>query len=47
MKANLDGYKRPRDVEFVESLPKNSLQKVLKRELIRMELEKRLKTKLS
>ncbi|MDQ7773055.1 MAG: long-chain-fatty-acid--CoA ligase [Elusimicrobiales bacterium] len=47
MKANLDGYKRPRDIEFVESLPKNSLQKVLKRELIRMELEKRLKTKLS
>ncbi|HNT98146.1 MAG TPA: AMP-binding protein, partial [Elusimicrobiales bacterium] len=47
MKANLDGYKRPRDVEFVESLPKNSLQKVLKRELIRLELEKRLKTRLA
>jgi long-chain acyl-CoA synthetase len=29
----LDAYKRPRDLEFVDSLPKNALQKVLKRVL--------------
>ncbi|MBO5012376.1 MAG: hypothetical protein J6C49_08095 [Elusimicrobiaceae bacterium] len=29
----MDNYKRPRDFEFVESLPKNALRKVLKREL--------------
>lgn len=29
----LDPYKRPRDLEIVPSLPKNALQKVLKREL--------------
>jgi len=33
LKAHLDNYKRPRDFEFVESLPKNALRKVLKREL--------------
>ncbi len=33
LKQNLDNYKRPRDFEFVEKLPKNSLNKVLKREL--------------
>lgn len=33
LKQNLDNYKRPRDFEFVPELPKNSLRKVLKREL--------------
>ena len=33
LKTQLDNYKRPRDFEFVESLPKNALRKVLKREL--------------
>jgi long-chain acyl-CoA synthetase len=33
LKTNLDNYKRPRDFEFVESLPKNALRKVLKRKL--------------
>ena len=41
IKTNLDPYKRPREVEMVVSLPKNTLQKVLKRELLRRELEKR------
>jgi long-chain acyl-CoA synthetase len=40
-KEKFDPYKRPRDVEFVESLPKNALQKVLKRELRERELSKR------
>ena len=41
IRAHLDPYKRPRDVEMVTALPKNTLQKVLKRELLRLELEKR------
>ncbi len=41
-KDRLDAYKRPRDVEIVESLPKNALQKVLKRELREREIKKRL-----
>ncbi|MFI5361841.1 MAG: long-chain-fatty-acid--CoA ligase [Elusimicrobiota bacterium] len=40
-REKLDAYKRPRDVEIVESLPKNALQKVLKRELRDRELAKR------
>jgi long-chain acyl-CoA synthetase len=40
-KERLDAYKRPRDVEIVESLPKNALQKVLKRELRDREIAKR------
>ncbi len=40
-KERLDAYKRPRDVEIVESLPKNALQKVLKRDLRDRELKKR------
>ncbi len=40
-KERLDGYKRPRDVEIVDALPKNALQKVLKRELRDRELKKR------
>jgi long-chain acyl-CoA synthetase len=43
IKTNLDAYKRPREVEIVGALPKNTLQKVLKRELLKRELEKRLK----
>ncbi len=43
IKANFDAYKRPREVEIVRSLPKNTLQKVLKRELLKMELERRAK----
>ncbi|OGS01659.1 MAG: hypothetical protein A2V88_10865 [Elusimicrobia bacterium RBG_16_66_12] len=37
----LDAYKRPRDLDIVASLPKNALQKVLKRELRERELAKR------
>jgi acyl-CoA synthetase (AMP-forming)/AMP-acid ligase II len=33
VKSNLAGYKVPRDVEFLDSLPRNSTGKVLKREL--------------
>jgi long-chain acyl-CoA synthetase len=40
-RERLDAYKRPRDVEIVESLPKNALQKVLKRELRDREMAKR------
>lgn len=40
-RQKLDAYKRPRDIELVESLPKNALQKVLKRALRQRELEKR------
>lgn len=43
IKANFDAYKRPRDVEIVRALPKNTLQKVLKRELLKEELDKRAK----
>jgi fatty-acyl-CoA synthase len=31
--GHLASYKKPRDVEFVESLPKNSLGKILKKDL--------------
>ena len=44
IKEHLDAYKRPREVEIVKALPKNALQKVLKRELLRVELEKKAKT---
>ncbi len=40
LREKLDAYKRPRDVEIVDSLPKNALQKVLKRELRQRELAK-------
>ncbi|MEF9997037.1 MAG: long-chain-fatty-acid--CoA ligase, partial [Burkholderiaceae bacterium] len=32
-RSHLTGYKRPRQVEFVAALPKNSVGKVLRREL--------------
>jgi long-chain acyl-CoA synthetase len=47
IKTHMDAYKRPREVEIVDSLPKNTLQKVLKRELLRLELEKRTRVKLA
>ena len=34
VKANLARYKIPRDVVFVDSLPRNATGKVLKRELL-------------
>ncbi|MBI4375619.1 MAG: long-chain-fatty-acid--CoA ligase [Elusimicrobia bacterium] len=40
-RSKLDPYKRPRDIEIVEALPKNALQKVLKRALRQRELDKR------
>lgn len=40
-RSKLDGYKRPRDLEIVDALPKNALQKVLKRELRAREVAKR------
>lgn len=45
-KQHLDAYKRPREFEIVEYLPKNAMQKVLKRVLLKQELEKRMKMKL-
>ncbi|MBI5631177.1 MAG: long-chain-fatty-acid--CoA ligase [Elusimicrobia bacterium] len=40
-RAKFDPYKRPRDVEVMDALPKNALQKVLKRDLRAREIEKR------
>ncbi len=40
-RAKFDGYKRPRDLEIVDALPKNALQKVLKRALRQQELQKK------
>ncbi|HNW45414.1 MAG TPA: AMP-binding protein, partial [Elusimicrobiales bacterium] len=47
IKNHLDVYKRPREVEIVSALPKNTMQKVLKRELLRKELEKKIKAKMA
>ena len=41
IKEHLDVYKRPREIEIIETLPKNTLQKTLKRVLLETELEKR------
>jgi long-chain acyl-CoA synthetase len=38
------GYKRPREIEIVASLPMTQVGKVLRRELRARELEKRKKT---
>jgi long-chain acyl-CoA synthetase len=40
LKVNLDNYKCPRDIEFLEELPKNSLRKVLKKDLRKDAIEK-------
>ena len=40
-REHLDTYKRPRDIEIVSALPKNALQKVLKRVLRQQAIEKR------
>ncbi len=40
-REKFDAYKRPRDLEIVDALPKNALQKVLKRALRQQELQKR------
>ena len=40
-RSRLDSYKRPRDIEIKESLPKNALQKVLKAVLRRQEVARR------
>ena len=37
VKENLAGYKVPREVEFIDELPRNATGKVLKRELIERE----------
>ena len=39
-RKHLDAYKRPRDIEILNELPKNALQKTLKRVLRQRELEK-------
>ncbi|MFC1521220.1 class I adenylate-forming enzyme family protein [Elusimicrobiota bacterium] len=44
VKSTLPPYKRPRDVEIRKELPKNALQKVLKRELREEAKKKLLKT---
>jgi acyl-CoA synthetase (AMP-forming)/AMP-acid ligase II len=40
VKAHLAGYKAPREVEFMEELPRNATGKILKRELHAREAEK-------
>jgi acyl-CoA synthetase (AMP-forming)/AMP-acid ligase II len=40
VKAHLAGYKAPREVEFLEELPRNATGKILKRELHARETEK-------
>ncbi len=37
VKANLAGYKTPREIEFLDELPRNATGKVLKRELVERE----------
>ncbi|MEE8425490.1 MAG: AMP-binding protein, partial [Elusimicrobiota bacterium] len=39
-RKNMDSYKRPRDIEIRKELPKNALQKTLKRVLRKQELDK-------
>jgi len=40
IRQKLDPYKRPREVEIVDALPRNSLNKVLKRQLRQQEMDK-------
>jgi fatty-acyl-CoA synthase len=39
VKANLAGYKTPREVEFLDELPRNATGKILKRELVARETQ--------
>ena len=41
MRANLTGYKVPREIEFRDSLPTSNIGKILRRELREQELQKR------
>jgi long-chain acyl-CoA synthetase len=40
-RENLAAYKVPREIEFIDELPKSSVLKILRRELRDMELKKR------
>ncbi len=40
-KEKMAGYKRPKEVEFMDTLPLTAVGKVLRRELKRMEMAKR------
>jgi fatty-acyl-CoA synthase len=40
VKSNLAGYKVPKEIEFLDELPRNATGKVLKRELEEREAEK-------
>jgi long-chain acyl-CoA synthetase len=40
-KENMAGYKRPKEVEFVDTLPMTAVGKVLRRELKEAELAKK------
>jgi fatty-acyl-CoA synthase len=40
VKKNLAGFKVPREIVFIDELPRNSTGKVLKRELAEMEVDK-------
>ena len=40
-RGKMAGYKRPREVEIVESLPMSAVGKVLRRELREVEIKKR------
>jgi fatty-acyl-CoA synthase len=42
VKAHLAGYKAPREIEFIEELPRNASGKILKRELHAREAQKKL-----
>lgn len=44
LKRYLTAYKVPKEIEIVQELPKTSVGKILRRELVRMEMEKQRKT---
>jgi len=41
MSKHLTSYKRPKEIEFISVVPKSPSGKILRRELLRMDLEKR------
>lgn len=41
MHTKLASYKRPREIEFIAVVPKSPSGKILRRELVRVEREKR------